>query len=76
MSQATELFTAEQVRRMLYRACVEAGKQEALAERLGVSSQYIGMVLKGRSHPGPSIVTGLGLTRIIAWRRTESAERW
>ena len=69
MSQMPELFTAEQVRRMLYRACVEAGKQEAIAERLGVSSQYIGMVLKGKSHPGPSVIRGLGLERIVAWRR-------
>ncbi len=66
----TELFTAEQVRKMLYRACVEAGKQEAIAERLGVSSQYIGMVLKGKSHPGPSVIRGLGLERIVAWRKS------
>jgi len=64
-----ELYTASQVRKLLYRACVDAGKQEAIAERFGVSSQYIGMVLKGRSHPGPSIVRGLGLEPIIAWRQ-------
>ena len=62
------LFTAADVRRLLYRACVDAGKQKAVAEQFGVSNQYIGMVLKGRSHPGPKITRGLGLVPIIAWK--------
>lgn len=70
----TETFTADQVREMLRARIAEArGKQGAVAIDLGVSDAYLSMVLTGKGLPGPSIARGLGLERVITWRKIASA---
>jgi DNA-binding transcriptional regulator YdaS (Cro superfamily) len=68
VTYAPKLFTASDVRRLLRRACIDAGKQEAVAALCGVSGAYISQVMLGKKPPGPSIARGLGLERVVAWR--------
>jgi transcriptional regulator with XRE-family HTH domain len=44
------------------------GTQTAAAEALGCSKQYICDVLQGRKEPGPAILYGLGIERIVTYR--------
>lgn len=40
------------------------GSQKALAERLKLSEQYLGDVLKRRRAPGPKVLTSYGLRAV------------
>jgi hypothetical protein len=54
-------MTADDVRRLLQRACDDAGSQRAWALRHGVSVVYVNDVLGGNREPGPAICKVLGL---------------
>ncbi len=43
--------------------------QRQVADDLGVSAQYLTDVLKGRRAPGKKILDGLGLERLIIYRK-------
>ena len=60
-------MTADDVRKLLQRACDDAGSQRAWAMRHGVSVVYVNDVLGGNREPGPAILQVLGLE---AERRT------
>lgn len=47
----------------------KAGSQKALANRLGISQQYLNDVLKGRREPGDKILYPLGFQRIVTYTR-------
>jgi transcriptional regulator with XRE-family HTH domain len=45
--------------------------QRSLADEVGVSSQYLNDILSGRREPGPAILAGLGLERVVSYRRSK-----
>ena len=52
--------------RKLKRLCKDRAQAE-VARELGVSKQYLGDVLLGRSEPGPLILDALGLERKVIY---------
>ena len=52
----------------LYDRCY-ASSQTTVADELGVSKQYLCDVLAGRRELGPKMLSGLGLYRIVSYRR-------
>jgi hypothetical protein len=56
-------MTADDVRRLLQRACDDAGSQRAWALRHGVSVVYVNDVLGGNREPGPAILRAFGLEK-------------
>lgn len=47
----------------------EAGSQSAAAELLGVSAPYLNDVYHGKRDPGPAIINGLGLRRVVMFEQ-------
>jgi transcriptional regulator with XRE-family HTH domain len=45
------------------------GTQRELAGVLGISPQYLNDILSGHREPGPKLLEGLGLERIVTYRR-------
>jgi len=43
------------------------GSQKALAERIGVSPQYLGDILLARREPGESILGFLGMQKVVSY---------
>ena len=62
-------MTKEQIVRMLGRACQEAGGQARWAKLNDVSQAYISDVLAGKRDPGDKILAGLGIERIVTYRK-------
>lgn len=56
---------ANEVLRRLEAAIEEAGSQAALADRLGISRQFVNDVRAGRKEPSDKILAGIGLRREI-----------
>lgn len=50
-------------------ACERAGSQKRWAQINGVSDAYVCDVLSGRREPGDAILNGLGLERVVSYRR-------
>lgn len=46
-----------------------AGSQAAYAEQLGISPQYLCDVLYDRREPGDKMLDGMGLKRIVKYKR-------
>lgn len=68
------VMTADQVRSLLRRVCLEAGSVRAWAMRNGTSPQYVGDVISGKREPGPAVLNPLGLEKHVDYR-PERAER-
>lgn len=51
----------------LRRLCAES-TQRQVALDLDISEQYLCDVLKGRRHPGPKLLKGLGISRKISYQ--------
>ena len=51
----------------LYAACKAAGSQKAWADTNGLSPQYVCDVLQGRREPGDSILSALGLKKVVTY---------
>ena len=45
----------------------EAGSQKLLAEKMGVTPQYITDILKGRREPGEAVLKPLGLRKVVSY---------
>lgn len=58
-------MTADDVRKMLKRACEKAGSNRAWAAANDVTAAYVSDVLLGRREPGPSICAALGVERVV-----------
>ena len=59
-------MTRESVIRKLRQLIAEKGTAKAAAQFLGVSSQYLSDVLKGRRDPGDKILSSMGLqSRVV-----------
>lgn len=63
------MIDTKQVQAMLERACKDAGGQAVLADLFNVSPQYVSDVLQGHRNPGKAILDGLGLEKIIRYRK-------
>lgn len=51
----------------LRKACADAGSQKAWAEANGVSGAYVNDVLQSRREPGESILSALGLRKVVRY---------
>ena len=60
-------LTLSQVVNYLKEQAVKAGSQKALAEELGVSSQYLGDVISEKREPGKKILSALKLRKVIKY---------
>ena len=52
-------MTLEDVRAVLRQACIDAGSQQAWAEKYKISPAYVSDVLVKRREPGPAILKAL-----------------
>ena len=62
-------MTAADVRNILASTCVAAGSAKAWASAHGCSSAYVGEVLAGSRNPGPKILAGLRIEKVVGFRR-------
>jgi hypothetical protein len=62
-------MTAEDVRKVLLRACKEAGSQRKWAIREDFSPSYVGDVINGVRPPSHRILAALGIT--ITYQKAE-----
>jgi len=62
-----QTLTLRDVLRRLHRL-IGDGTQKAAAEKLGVSQQYLSDVLNEAREPGPLILSGLGIERVVIYR--------
>lgn len=62
-----QILTLRDVLHRLH-ALIGDGTQKAAAERLGVSQQYLSDVLNEAREPGPLILAGLGIERVVTYR--------
>ena len=60
-----------EVLRLLRAACKEWGAQKNWAESHDISPQSVCDVLKRRREPGASILSALGLERVVSYRRVQ-----
>ena len=60
-------MNTDTLRSRLARRAEEVGSQKALASELGVSQAYLCDVMKGRKEPGPLLLAGLGLQRVVSY---------
>jgi len=60
-------LTLRDVLRRLHRL-IGDGTQKDAAEKLGVSQQYLSDVLNEAREPGPLILAGLGIERVVTYR--------
>lgn len=51
----------------LVRQRAKAETQEGLARKLRVAPQYVQAVVSGRAKPGPKVLKGLGLRRVVTY---------
>jgi hypothetical protein len=62
-------MTEDDVLTLLKRKAKDLGGNAALARSLEVSPQYLGDVLRGNRPPGISVLSPLGLEKIVTYRR-------
>lgn len=62
-------MTLDDVLDLLRRECRSAGSQTAWARAHGVTLAYVNDVLVGRRKPGESILRGLGVEKVVSYRR-------
>jgi hypothetical protein len=60
---------AVDVHRALSIACKKAGGQKAFAEAQGMSNSYVNDVLNGRRDAGDTILSALGLVRVVRYKK-------
>lgn len=68
-------ITEKDARKLLSQAIREAGSQAAFADSRGISRQYLGDILKGRRDMSGKILKALGLTKIVEFQVTKSANQ-
>ena len=58
-------MTRDELIQLVEKKVERAGTQLAVAKELGITSAYLGAVLRGKREPGPSILDALGIRRVI-----------
>ena len=51
------------------RRLIESASQVDVAKQLGISPQYLSDVLNNRRQPGKAVLDGLGVERVLTYRR-------
>lgn len=64
-------LTQEQFLNLIRDDVEDAGSQKALAERIGVSNQYLGDVLRQRRSPGPKILAAYNVQPVTTYATKE-----
>ncbi len=67
MAAQPQTLTLRDVLRRIH-ILIGDGTQKAAAEKLGVSQQYLSDVLNEAREPGPLILAGLGIERVVTYR--------
>lgn len=62
-------MTADEFVQYLQRLVDQAGSQDALATRLGISLPYLNDILRRRRAPGPKVLEPLGFQRVVTYER-------
>lgn len=62
-------MTVDQVVALLRRECAQEGGQAAWAKARGISPAYVNDTLRRRRDPGDAILRGLGLVRVVTYKR-------
>lgn len=62
-------MTADEFVQYLQKLVDQAGSQNALATRLGISLPYLNDILRRRREPGPKVLEPLGFQRIVTYER-------
>lgn len=62
-------MTIDQVVALLRRQCEAEGGQAAWAKARGVSAAYVNDTLQRRRDPGDAILRGLGLVKVVTYKR-------
>jgi transcriptional regulator with XRE-family HTH domain len=65
-------MTKEKVIDLLLLRVEKAETNKAAAEALGVSPQYLGDVLRGRTEPAGKMLAALGIERVVTYRKLEA----
>jgi hypothetical protein len=63
---------AEQVRSLLRAKCKETKTISAWADANGMSTAYVSDVLRRRRDPGDSILSALGLRKVVKYERVRA----
>lgn len=66
LSGMTEEQVIDKIRKLV--AATPASNVSEVARTLGVSPQYLHDVLNGKREPGPSILQGLGVQKVVSYR--------
>lgn len=59
----------------ILRSLVANKTQAQVAEDLGVSPQYLSDVMKARRSPGKKLLDGMGIEKIVSYRRLKRARK-
>jgi hypothetical protein len=62
-------MNADDVRRLLDKECKKAGGVADYARQIGVSYELVRATLTGAREPATSILSALGLERVVTYRR-------
>jgi predicted transcriptional regulator len=66
-----DVLTIESVLEMLRRKAGSAGSQRELADKIGISPQYLSDILAGKRQPGAAVERYLGLERRIVYEKVK-----
>jgi len=64
-------MTRDELVELLQRKIRHAGTQAAVAKELGITAAYLGDVLHGKREPGPTLLDGLGLRRVVTYEKAD-----
>ncbi len=62
-------MTEDDVRKLLRKACEDAGSNRAWALANDLSPQYVGDVIEGKRSIGPAILKALNIEAVTTYRR-------
>jgi hypothetical protein len=63
-----EMFSAAQVRELLREEVADWGSQRMVAQRIGISEQYMSDIMLQRREPGPKVAEYFELEAITLYR--------
>ena len=69
---AKEMLSREDVNEMLTMRRIKFDTGKQFAESLGVGAQYVADVCMNRREPGPKLLKGLKLERVVSYRKVPS----
>ncbi|GGD87305.1 hypothetical protein GCM10011390_02520 [Aureimonas endophytica] len=64
------LFTDDDVRSFIRIECRRVGSRAAWCREVGLSPSYVGDVVSGRRAPGETMLTALGLRRVVGYEES------